>query len=89
MGKMVTVRLDESAVEAMETVRDPERYPTQSDFIREAITRLIRQERRNRVRAEVMRAMQDSEEVRRQQELVGTSVEDWFARLEKADRGEL
>jgi Arc/MetJ-type ribon-helix-helix transcriptional regulator len=86
--KQIGVKVDEQMLAALERVRDPELYPTQSDFVREAIRRMVREERRNRVRAEAQRAMQDPAEVELQRELANANIEDWFERLELADRGE-
>ncbi len=89
MTKQVAVRLDERTLKRLEEVRDPEKYPTQSDFVREAIRRMIREERRKRIAAEIERLMQDPEEVRLQQEMAEAGLAEWAARLEAADRGEL
>ncbi len=89
MTKQVAVRLDAATLKRLEDVRDPERYPTQSEFLREAIRRMIREERRKRIAAEIERLMQDPEEVRLQQELAEAGMADWAARVEAADRGEL
>ncbi len=89
MTKQVAVRLDERTLKRLEDARDPEKYPTQSDFVREAIRRMIREERRKRIAAEIDRLMQDPDEVRLQQEMAEAGMADWAARLEAADRGEL
>jgi Arc/MetJ-type ribon-helix-helix transcriptional regulator len=89
MTKQVAVRLDERTLRHLEEVRDPGEYPTQSDFVREAIRRMIREERRKSIAAEIERLMRDPEEVRLQQELAEAGMAEWVARLEAADRGEL
>ncbi len=89
MTKQVAVRLDERTLKRLEDARDPEKYPTQSDFVSEAIRRMIREERRKRIAAEIDRLMQDPEQVRLQQEMAEAGLADWASRLEAADRGEL
>ena len=63
MNKSVAVRVDEATIRAVDAVRDPTLYPTQSDFVREAIRRMIREERRRRVAAEIDENMRDLAEV--------------------------
>lgn len=87
--KQIEIVVGERTLKAMERVRDPELYPTQSDFVREAIRRMAREERRRRVRAEARRAMENPAEVELQRGLANANAQDWFERLDKADRGEL
>lgn len=89
MSKMVTVRLEEKTVENLEAVRDPQRFPTQSDFIREAIRRMVREERRDRVREEMKALAQDEEAMAEARDLAEAGMEDWIAAIERADRGDL
>lgn len=86
---MLTVRLDEATVAKLEAVRDPERFPTQSDFIREAIRRMVREERRDRVREQAKALSRDSEDVEASRERANLGWNDFVERWEKADRGEL
>ncbi len=88
MSKMVTVRLDEKMAQSVEAVRDPTRFPTRSDFIREAIRRMVREERRNRVRAEVAEVARDQAEMERLRQLAEEGIGDWIEAVERADRGE-
>jgi len=89
VSKMVTVRLEEKTVEHLEAVRDPQRFPTQSDFIREAIRRMVREERRDRVREEMIALAQDEKAMAEARDLAEAGMEDWIAAIERADRGEL
>ncbi|MCL5108234.1 MAG: ribbon-helix-helix domain-containing protein [Chloroflexi bacterium] len=59
MSKVVTVRLEDYDLQRVEAVRDPARYPTQSDFIREAIRTLVREERRRAAAREVRELARD------------------------------
>ncbi len=89
VSKTVTVRVDEKDYARMEALRDRERFPSQSDFIREAIRRMLREERRSRVRAEsrALAAQQlVSEDARRWAE---ASAEGLAERWDRADRGEI
>lgn len=81
-----TVRLEPELLVRLEKVRDPERYPTQSDFIREAIRRMVREERRNRVREE-MKAL-TPEQLEYEREMANLGIEEWFEKLDTIDRGE-
>ena len=88
MSKIVNVRLDEQMVREVDAVRDPSRFPTQSDFVREAIRRMIREERRNRVRAEVRELARDQEEMARVRAMANVRLEDAAEHLARSDRGE-
>ncbi len=89
MTKTLTVRMHDQDYVRMEEMRDPQRFPTQSDFIREAIRRMVREERRNRAREEcraLSRRQMESEEARLWAE---TSARNLAERWDRADRGEL
>lgn len=59
--KVKAFRLDEKTIADMEEVRDHRRFPTQSDFVRTAIRRLIGEERHRVTRAQVQRELSRSE----------------------------
>lgn len=84
-----SVRLELELIKRMESVRDSERFPTQSDFIREAVRRMVRGERRNQVRARMQALAKDAEAMELGREMANASWEDFVDRWEKADRGEL
>ena len=89
VNKTLTLRIDEQEYARMEGARDRERFPTQSDFIREAIRRMVREERRSRARKAskaLGRRQLKSEEARRWAE---TSAQGLAERWDRADRGEL
>ena len=89
VSRTVTVRVDEHDYARMEALRDRELFPSQSDFIREAIRRMLREERRSRVREEskALAAQQlASQDARRWAE---ASAEDLAERWDRADRGEI
>jgi len=86
VSKMVAVRVDEDTVAQVEKVRDPARFPTQSDFVREAIKRMIREERRRRVAAEIDEAMRNQQEVKLAEELAEASARDLAGELARLGR---
>ncbi|MBI2864975.1 MAG: hypothetical protein HYX94_10495 [Chloroflexi bacterium] len=83
MSKMLAVRVADRDYEQLEEVRDPARYPSQSAFVREAIRRMVRAERRKRILAEVRMLAGDAEEVALAQEYAKTGVEDWTSALDE------
>ncbi len=87
MSKMMAVRVDESVIQAVEAVRDPARYPTQSDFIREAIKRLVREERRQRLAEEIRHNLEDPAETELAQAIAEANTSDLFNRLAILERG--
>lgn len=87
MSKMLGVRLDPEIAKQVEKVRDPARFPTQSDFVREALRRMIREERRRRVAAEIDQLMQDPAYVAEAQALAEDSRQDLARQLSALERG--
>ena len=81
MGKTLAVRVDDRLVRQVEAVRDPDLYPTQSDFVREAVKRMVREERRRRVAAEIDEAMKDPEEVRLAEAFAEANIRELAERL--------
>jgi hypothetical protein len=59
------------------------------DFVRAAIRLMCREVRRQRVRAEVQRLVQNQEEMARAVELAEANFPDFAERWAKEDRGEL
>ncbi len=88
MGKTLGVRLDAATARLVEKVRDPARFPTQSDFVREALKRLVREERRRRVAAEIDQLMQDPAYVAEAQALAEDSRQGLATHLAALERGE-
>ncbi len=88
MGKMIAVRVDESVIKSVEAVRDPVRYPTQSDFIREAIKRLVREEKQHRLASEIKRSLEDPAEIELAQAIAEENTVDLAKRLADLERGE-
>lgn len=87
MGKMLAVRVEEAVIRAVEAVRDPKLYPTQSDFVREAIRRMVRAERQRRVAVEIDRLMHDPAEVALAQQIAEANARELaehLAQLEQA-----
>ncbi len=72
-----TVRLEPELVERMERVRDPRQFPTQSAFIREAVRRMIREERRNRTRERLKAIAQDPDEMEYERQMAELGFEEW------------
>jgi Arc/MetJ-type ribon-helix-helix transcriptional regulator len=88
MSKMMAVRVDESVIQAVEAVRDPELFPTQSDFVREAIRRLVRDERRRRLAAEIRQSMADPAEVELAEQIAEANTRDLATRLLLLEKGD-
>ena len=84
---MLTVRMDDRELARLERARDPDVYPTQSAFVREAVRRMVREERRRRIEAEAKRLAADPGEVARARELAAAGVEDWLATLDGDEPG--
>ncbi|MHB0868428.1 MAG: ribbon-helix-helix domain-containing protein [Chloroflexota bacterium] len=84
-----SVRLERGLIEQMDSVRDVDRFPTQSDFIREAVRRMVREERRNRTRERMKVLVQDPEAMELGRRMANAGWGDAAERWEKADRGEL
>lgn len=88
MSRTLAVRVADRDLAQLEKVRDRARYPSQSAFVREAIRRMVEEERRKQVLAEVMSLASDAEEVALAQEMAEAGVADWAASLDGAERGE-
>lgn len=84
-----SVRLERDLVERMDEVRDMDRFPTQSDFIREAVRRMVREERRNRTRERMKALAQDAEAMELGRRAANAGWDDAAERWAKADLGEL
>jgi Arc/MetJ-type ribon-helix-helix transcriptional regulator len=87
VSKTVTIRVDEQEYARMEALRDRERFPSQSDFIREAIRRMLREERRSRVREESKALAAQQLESRDARQWIEAAAEDLADRWDRADRG--
>ncbi len=83
-----SVRLERDLIEQMDSVRDVDRFPTQSDFIREAVRRMVREERRNRTRERMKALAEDAEAMELGRRMANAGWDDAAERWEKADRGE-
>lgn len=88
MSKVLNVRIEDNDFKGIEE-RDKTRYPTQSDYVREALRRLRLEERRNRIRAEAKRLARDPGEMREMKEIANARLDGLVERWEKADRGEI
>jgi Arc/MetJ-type ribon-helix-helix transcriptional regulator len=86
--KMIAVRIDRETAAQVEKVRDAARFPTQSDFIREAIRRMIREERRRRVAAEIDRLLQNADDVQLAQAFAEENALDLSERWDAIERSE-
>ena len=83
-----TVRLGSEVLTRMEQIRDPQRFPTQSDFIREAVKRFVLEEKRRRVREQVAALVGNPEDVELSRAIVNAEIEALSARPESVERGE-
>ncbi len=77
MTKPVTVKMPDEDFARMESIRDTGRFPTQSDFIREAVRRMVREERRNRVREEMKALANDAEQRDLSHQMAEAGLEEW------------
>lgn len=87
--KNLNVRVDERLIEEIETYRDPKRYRSVSEFTRHALKKLVREERRRRIKADLERIAQDPDELRALAAMADANIPEIVERWEKADRGEL
>ncbi len=84
-----SVRLERDLIEQMDAVRDAGRFPTQSDFIREAVRRMVREERRNRTRERMKTLAQDAEAMELGRRMANEGWDETVERWKRADQGEL
>ncbi|GEA14897.1 MAG: hypothetical protein PWR22_1470 [Moorella sp. (in: firmicutes)] len=80
-----TVRMPAELLKAIEAVRDPEEFPTLSDFVRRAVEKYVRELRRAKIAAECKRLAEGENLVT----LVEADLADYAGRMEQAERGEL
>ena len=83
-----SVRLERDLIEQMDAVREVDRFPTQSDFIREAVRRMVREERRNQVRERIKLLARDAEAMELGRRIANAGWDDAVERWDRADRGE-
>ncbi|MEW6275388.1 MAG: ribbon-helix-helix domain-containing protein [Bacillota bacterium] len=80
-----TIRMPASLLKAIEKVRNPEEFPTVSDFIRRAVERFVREQRRQKL-AEECRRLAGEEDLT---PLAETDLADYAEKMARAERGEL
>ncbi|HHY93990.1 MAG TPA: ribbon-helix-helix protein, CopG family [Firmicutes bacterium] len=84
-GNRLTIRLPEGLVREIEAARDPEEFPSLSDFIRRAIERYVIEVRKARLRRECQRLAQEED----LSVLAEVDMADYAARMKEAEQGEL
>lgn len=84
MSHVVTVRLSDELMRLIDEVRDPDKHPTLSDFIRRAVERYAREMRRRRL-AEECRGLAGEDLTA----LAEADIADYAERMARAERGEL
>ncbi|MCL6449385.1 MAG: ribbon-helix-helix domain-containing protein [Armatimonadetes bacterium] len=80
-----TIRMPASLLKAVEKVRNPEEFPTVSDFIRRAVEQFVREQRRQKL-AEECRRLAGEEDLT---SLAETDLADYAEKMARAERGEL
>ncbi|HHW44631.1 MAG: ribbon-helix-helix protein, CopG family [Thermoanaerobacteraceae bacterium] len=80
-----TIRMPANLLKAIETIRNPEEFPTVSDFIRRAVEQFVRQQRRLKL-AEECRRLAGEEDM---SALAETDMADYAEKIARAERGEL
>jgi Arc/MetJ-type ribon-helix-helix transcriptional regulator len=80
-----TIRMPSRLLEAIEKVRDPEEFPTVSDFIRRAVEQFVREQRRRQL-AEECRRLAGEEDLTA---LADSDLADYAEKMGRAERGEL
>lgn len=80
----VTIRLDDDLMRVVEEVRDPQKYPTLSDFVRRAVEQYARKIRRQQLTAEC-RSLANED----LSSLTEFDLSDYAERMGQAERGDL
>ncbi|MEW8959177.1 MAG: ribbon-helix-helix domain-containing protein [Moorella sp. (in: firmicutes)] len=80
-----TVRMPAELLKAIEAVRDPEEFPTLSDFVRKAVEKYVRELRRAKIAAECMRLAEGENLVN----FAEADLADYAGRMAQAERGEI
>jgi Arc/MetJ-type ribon-helix-helix transcriptional regulator len=86
MTKPITIKMADDDYSRMESIRDTMRFPTQSDFIREAVRRMTREERRNRTREQMKALAEDPEQRELSRQMAEAGIEDWAKTVWPEDR---
>lgn len=86
MTRPVTVKMGDKDYASMEALRDHDRFPTQSDFIREAVRRMVREERRTRIREEMKALAQDTEQAELSRRISEAGLKEWADTVWPEDR---
>ncbi|KYH32717.1 ribbon-helix-helix domain-containing protein [Neomoorella mulderi] len=80
-----TVRMPAELLKAIEAVRDPEEFPTLSDFVRRAVEKYVRELKRAKIAAECKRLAGGENLVT----LAEADLADYAERMAQAERGEI
>ncbi|MGI6285880.1 ribbon-helix-helix domain-containing protein [Neomoorella humiferrea] len=80
-----TIRMPAELLKAIEAVRDPEEFPTLSDFVRKAVEKYVRELRRAKIAAECMRLAEGENLVN----FAEADLADYAGRMAQAERGEI
>lgn len=80
-----TIRMPASLLKDIEKVRNPEEFPTLSDFIRRACEHFVREQRRRKLAEECRRLASDEDLT----SLAEVDIADYAERMARAERGEL
>lgn len=80
----VTIRLDDNLIHLVEKVRDPQKYPTLSDFVRRAVEQYARKIKRHQLAAECRNLVNED-----LTPLTEFDLPDYAERMAQAERGDL
>ena len=84
MGQPVTIRLNTKLLKFIEKIRDPQEFPTLSDFVRRAVEQYAREIRRRQIEAEC-RSLAGED----LSSLAEADISDYVDHIAQAERGEL
>lgn len=84
MRRAITIRLDDNLMRLVEEVRDPQKYPTLSDFVRRAVEQYARKIRRQQLAAECRNLANEDLSA-----LAEFDLRDYADRMARAERGDL
>ncbi len=84
MRQAITIRMDPDLLRLVEEVRDHDKFPTLSDFVRQAVVQYVREMRRRQLEEECRRLADEDLRV-----LAEADLADHVDRLGRAERGDL
>ncbi|TEB10768.1 ribbon-helix-helix domain-containing protein [Pelotomaculum propionicicum] len=80
-----TVRMPSKLLKDIEKVRDPQKFPTLSDFVRQAVEHYVTETRRKSLRDECRRLAEEEN----LSEFADADLDEYMERMAQAEKGEL